>query len=194
MPKKVLPLLCVLPLLLSGCGNSHQIESAAIIENVSVEEKDGQLLYTFYLLSDSETPEAVGVPADSFEEAQTLAARQYIPHLSLAKLELFLIQKEVMHEIMQRDIEYISTQASFSPVAYVTLCDSAALEKVKKSAHAQETIEKQLLLCKSNHPEVNIHYLSVFNSYADSRRDCFCVPYITAEEELKVSKLMIHKD
>lgn len=194
MPKKVLSLLCVLPLILSGCGNSRQIESAAIIENVSVEKKDGQLLYTFYLLSDSETPESVAVPAKSFEQARDLARRQYIPHLSLAKLELFLIQKDVMQEIMQRDIEYISTQASFSPVAYVTLCDGSVIEKVKKSARAQEIIEKQLLLCKSNHPDVNINYLSVFNSYANSRCDCFSVPYITAEDELKVSKLMIHKE
>ena len=193
MHKRIVAFLCALPLALSGCAETRQIESAAIIENVSVERLDGKLCYTFYLLSGKEVPESVTVPAKSFEQAQGLAKRQYIPNMSLAKLELLLIRKDVMGEIMQSDIEYISTQASFSPVAYVTLCDSGALEKVKHSAHAQEWIEKQLLLCKSNHPEMCINYLSVFNRYADDRCDCFSVPYVTAAEELRVTEMMIRK-
>ena len=193
MPKKMLVILCLVPMLFAGCKNSHRIESASVIENVSVESKSGQLFYTFYLLTDSDEPEAVEIPADSFKEARSLAGSRYIPNMTLAKLELLLIAENVDREIMRGDIEYISTQASFSPVAYVTLCDSGALEKVKHSAHAQEWIEKQLLLCKSNHPEMCINYLSVFNRYADDRCDCFFVPYVTAGEELRVTEMMIRK-
>ena len=183
-----------LPLIFCGCKNSHRIETAAIIENVSVERLDGKLCYTFYLLSGKEVPESVTVPARSFEQAQGLAKRQYIPNMSLAKLELLLIRKDVMGEILQSDIEYISTQASFSPIAKVALCDGGALAKVRKSVSAQTMIEKQIILCKNNHPEVNSDYLSVFNCYADKKSDSFSVPFVTASDELKVSQIKIEKN
>ena len=162
MPKKMLVILCLVPMLFAGCKYSHRIESASVIENVSVESKSGQLFYTFYLLTDSDEPEAVEIPADSFKEARSLAGSRYIPNMTLAKLELLLIAENVDREIMRGDIEYISTQASFSPIAKVALCDGGALAKVRKSVSAQTMIEKQIILCKNNHPEVNSDYLSVF--------------------------------
>ena len=171
MPKKVLLFLSIVPIILSGCGNSRQIENAAVIENVSVNTSDGKLFYTFYPLTDGETPEAVEIPAESFEAARKLAEDEYIPNMTLAKLELLLIHEDVDPEIMRGDIEYISTQASFSPVA-----------------------EKQIILCKNNNPEVNSDYLSVFNRYAEGDVGDFRVPYITAGEELKVSTVKIEKN
>ena len=67
MHKRTVAFLCALPLALSGCAETRQIESAAIIENVSVERLDGKLCYTFYLLSGKEVPESVTVPGKSFE-------------------------------------------------------------------------------------------------------------------------------
>lgn len=191
MLKKVAAVICLLPVLLCGCKNSHRIETAAIIENVSVELKDNALHYTFYILSDSETPDSVSVPANSFEEARELARRDYIPNMSLAKLELLLIHREVGEEVLKNDIEYISTQASFSPVAYVALCDGGTLEKMKESADVRKWIERQIILCKNNNPEVNINYLSVFNSCARGENKGILVPLITAEDELKVSVVTI---
>ena len=191
MLKKLASMLVCLPLILCGCKNSHRIETAAIIENVSVEADGGQIYYTFYLLSDSETPGCVSVPASSFEEARKLAQKEYIPNMSLAKLELLLIRKDVDTDVLKKDIEYISTQASFSPVAYVALCDGKTLEKMKSSADAKEWIERQIILCKNNNPDVNINYLSVFNSYSRGNKKGFRVPLITAEGELKVSVVTI---
>ena len=193
MLKRFAALICCLPLLFCGCKNSHRIETAAIIENVSVEPDESGLNYTFYLLSDSETPGYVSVPASSFEEARILAQKKYIPNMSLAKLELLLIRKDVGKDVLQKDIEYISTQASFSPVAYVALCDGKTLKKMKRSAESQKWIEQQIILCKNNNPEVNINYLSVFNSYARKDSNSFFVPLITAEGELKVSVAEIGK-
>lgn len=183
-------LLCV-PFVFGGCRSAHQIETAAIIENVSVDKRGDRLYYTFYPLTDSETPDAVSVPASSFEEAQKLARRQYIPHLSLAKLELLLIHRDVSREILRRDIAYISTQASFSPVAYVALCDENTLQNMREATRTQNAVEQQILLCKSCHPEVNIDYLSVFNRLAKKGEAPFSVPYITAEDEMKVSVVQI---
>ena len=194
MPKKMLVILCLVPMLFAGCKNSHRIESASVIENVSVESKSGQLFYTFYLLTDSDEPEAVEIPADSFKKARSLAGSRYIPNMTLAKLELLLIAENVDREIMRGDIEYISTQASFSPIAKVALCDGGALAKVRKSVSAQTMIEKQIILCKNNHPEVNSDYLSVFNCYADKKSDSFSVPFVTASDELKVSQIKIEKN
>ncbi len=191
MSKKLLLILLIMPLVFSGCKNSHRVETAAVIENVSVERQNGQLCYTFYLLTEEETPNAVSIPADSFQEAQKLARRSYIPNLTLAKLKLLLIHKDVVSEILQTDIEYISTQASFSPVAYVALCDDNALRRVRQNTRAQTMIERQLILCKQQHPQVNIDYLSVFNSYARKNEDGFYLPYITAEGDLRVSERKI---
>ena len=152
MPKKMLVILCLVPMLFAGCKNSHRIESASVIENVSVESKSGQLFYTFYLLTDSD--------------------------------ELFLMIRRPPR----------STQASFSPIAKVALCDGGALAKVRKSVSAQTMIEKQIILCKNNHPEVNSDYLSVFNCYADKKSDSFSVPFVTASDELKVSQIKIEKN
>ena len=117
---------------MTGCKSSHKIETASIIENVSVHKQDGQLVYTFYILTDSDTPNAVAISANSFEEAQSLAAEKYIPDMSLSKLELLLIEKEACNDVMQSDIEYISTQASFSPIAYVALCDEATIRLIEE--------------------------------------------------------------
>ena len=175
MLNKFLPLCCAL-CLLTGCNNAHRIETASVIENVCVSRSADKLCYTFFLLEDSDKPHAVTVPAGSFEEARRLAEEQYIPHVTLAKLELLLIEQEVSGEVMRRDIDYISTQAYFSPIAHVALCDEGT---------AQELIERQIDLLHSERPEVKTDYLSVFNAYA--RRKRFSVPLITAEKELRVS-------
>ena len=52
-------------LLLTGCNTSRRIETAAIIENVSVNRQDGEIIYTFYRLTDADKPWGVDVSADS---------------------------------------------------------------------------------------------------------------------------------
>ncbi len=184
MLNKFLPLCCAL-CLLTGCNNAHRIETASVIENVCVSRSADKLCYTFFLLEDSDKPHAVTVPAGSFEEARRLAEEQYIPHVTLAKLELLLIEQEVSGEVMRRDIDYISTQAYFSPIAHVALCDEGTIRRLKRDNSAQELIKRQIDLLHGERPEVKTDYLSVFNAYA--RRKRFSVPLITAEKELRVS-------
>ncbi len=191
MPKKIFLLLFLAAVTLTGCRNSHQIENAAVIENVSVSTRGGQLYYTFYPLTDSEKPESVAVPAKSFEEARSLAASRYIPNMTLAKLELLLIETDVNSGVMRRDIEYISTQASISPVASVALCDEKTVELLGKETSAQHTIRRQIAGLKRDDPGVKTDYLSVFNSYAKGGSEGFKVPLITCDGELKVSERKI---
>ena len=164
--------------MLSGCNNSRQIETASIIKNVSVDRRGGQVVYTFYRLSSSEKPWGIDVPADSFEQACALAREQYIPNLSLAKLELLMLSED----------------ASFSPIAYVTLCDDGAIERIKETNRTQSLIEEQLILLKKNNPSVNINYLSIFNNFARRGEDSFTVPFISSEKELKVSEFEIDRE
>ena len=104
MIKRLITVIALIALTMTGCKSSHKIETASIIENVSVHRQDGRLTYTFYILTDSDSPEAVAIPADSFEEATKLAQQKYIPDMSLNKLELLLIEKDVCGDIMQSDI------------------------------------------------------------------------------------------
>ncbi|MBQ4170304.1 MAG: hypothetical protein II709_07435 [Ruminococcus sp.] len=191
MSRGICIVLSILALLLTGCSASRQIETAAIIENVSVHRQNGELVYTFYRLTSGDTPWGVDVRAESFEQACRLAKEAYIPHLSLAKLELLLIEKEVYEDVMESDVDFISTQPSFSPIAYVTLCDAETMEQIRRTNRVQRVIEEQLILLKKNHPEVSINYLSIFNQFAREDGESFTVPLVSSEKELKVSEFEI---
>ena len=193
MRRGICIVLSMLALLMTGCSASRQIETAAIIENVSVHRQNGELVYTFYRLTSGDTPWGVDIRADSFEQACKLAGTEYIPHLSLAKLELLLIEKEVYSDVMESDIDFISTQPSFSPIAYVTLCDEETMEQIRKTTRAQRVIEEQLILLKKNHPEVSINYLSIFNQFARRGEESLTVPLVSSNKELKVSKFEINR-
>lgn len=192
--RRMLCIVCsmVLSLLLTGCNNSRQIESAAIIENVSVDRRDGRLVYTFYRLTSDDKPWGISVCAQSLEEACRSASAAYIPNLSLAKLELLLISEDASEAVIQTDLPYISTQPFFSPVAYVTLCDDGTMEAFEKTNRAQRLIEQQLLLLKHQDPAVNIDYLSVFNHLAAGREEGFLVPFVYSEKELKVTEYRLY--
>ena len=95
---------------------------------------------------------------------------------------------------MKNDIEYISAQPFFSPVAYVTLCDKKTIKKFDEDNGVQDLIEEQLILLKNNNPEVSIDYLSVFNRFASGKTDDFTVGYVTCEDELKISERKIIKN
>lgn len=186
MPKKICILLLSLSLcLFTGCQNSRQIESAAIIENVSVDLDGNDTVYTFYRLSDHEKPWGVSVKADSFEKAGELAEREYIPNMSLAKLELLMINEKISREAIKRDIEYIATNSSFSPIAYVTLCDKKTMKMLDSDSEVQDIIEEQLILLKNEKTEACINYLSVFNSF-ERKGEEFYVPLIGYDGEIKV--------
>lgn len=194
MRRAISILLTVVTAVFSGCSNSRQIETASIIKNVSVDRRGGQVVYTFYRLTSAQKPWGINVPADSFEQACALAGEKYIPNLSLAKLELLMLSEDVYEQVMQDDVDYISTQASFSPIAYVTICDDGAIDRIKETNRTQTLIEEQLILLKKNNPSVNINYLSIFNNFAREGEESFTVPYISSEKELKVSEFKIDRE
>ena len=187
-------LLCLILPVFSGCQSSRKIETASIIENVSISEDNGQIYYTFYVLSSGDKPKGIRIPSDSFKSACLLAEKEYIPNLSLSKLELLMIEDSVLEYTLKSDIEYISAQPFFSPVAYVTLCDKKTIEKFDENNAEQDLIEEQLILLKNNNPEVCIDYLSVFNHFASDRISDFTVGYVTCEHELKISERKIIKN
>ncbi len=194
MPRKISILLLSLSLIFSsGCRNSRQIENAAIIENVSVTVEGGQIRYTFYRLSEGEKPWGVTVRAESFEKACKKAREMYIPNMSLAKLELLMINERLQSRIMKQDVEYISQNSFFSPIAYVTLCDGKTMRKLDAEERVQDVIEEQLILLKKNKPQVCIDYLSVFNHL---ERECegFYVPLIRCDGEIRVTAKRIYAD
>ena len=194
MRRAISILLTVVTVIFTGCSNSRQIETASIIKNVSVDRRGGQVVYTFYRLTSAQKPWGIDVPADSFEQACALAGEKYIPNLSLAKLELLMLSEDVYEQVMQDDVDYISTQASFSPIAYVTICDDGAIDRIKETNRTQTLIEEQLILLKKNNPSVNINYLSIFNNFAREGEESFTVPYISSKKELKVSEFKIDRE
>lgn len=180
-------IICLNTLFLTGCQSSRKIETASIVENVSISEENGSVCYTFYVLGSGDKPKGYIITADSFEKARELAENEYIPNMSLSKLELLMIEDSLIDRVLRTDIEYISTQPSFSPTAFVTLCDRKTLEKFAEKTDEQDLIEEQLILLKKNNPEISINYLSVFNRFESGKIKEFTVGYVTSENELKIS-------
>lgn len=185
-------LMCLSVFLFCGCNSSHKIDTAAIIENITVDERDGKTVYIFYVLKSGDEPRGIGVEADSFEEACSLAADKYIPNLSLAKLELLLINREISGRVLERDAAYIATQPSFSPNAYVALCDKKTVELLEKdNNYVPALIENQLVLFKNNNKDAGIDFLSIYNNLFSKNAERIKAAYISFDGELNVQSVEI---
>lgn len=195
MTKKIiLVLLCISSILFTGCSNSKQVDKAAIAETVTVGEKEGKICYTFYLLSSSDAPVFTSVFADSFEQACAKAKKDYVPNLSLSKLELFITEERVMDKTLKSDIKYISEKPYFSPLMYVSLCDENLPVKFAKDKELPEKAEKHIILLKNNNKNISLNSLSIFNNfYSDSNKE-FSVSYINSDKEIKAETLIINAE
>ena len=193
MPKKImLILLCVLSILFSGCSSSKQVDKASIAETVTVGEKDGRICYTFYLLSSSDTPVFTSVYADSFEQACTKAKNEFIPNLSLSKLELFITEEKITDKTLKSDIKYISEKPYFSPLMYVTLCDDNLVEKFVNDKKLPEQVEEHIILIKNKNRDVSLNSLSIFNNFFSDSNKEFSVSYINSDKEIKAESIKIN--
>lgn len=194
LKKIILILLCISSILFTGCSSSKQVDKASIAETVTVGEKDGRICYTFYLLSSSETPVFTSVFADSFEQACLKAKSEYIPNLSLSKLELFITEEKIMDKTLKTDIKYISEKPCFSPLMYVTLCDENLAEKFVNDKELPEKTEKHIVLLKNKNKDISLNSLSIFNNfYSDSNKE-FSVSYINSEKEIKAETRIINAE
>lgn len=194
LKKIILILLCISSILFTGCSSSKQVDKASIAETVTVGEKDGRICYTFYLLSSSETPVFTSVFADSFEQACLKAKSEYIPNLSLSKLELFITEEKIMDKTLKTDIKYISEKPCFSPLMYVTLCDENLAGKFVNDKELPEKTEKHIVLLKNKNKDISLNSLSIFNNfYSDSNKE-FSVSYINSEKEIKAETRIINAE
>ena len=195
MTKKIiLFLICILSVLFTGCSSSKQVDKASIAETVTVGEKDGRICYTFYLLSSSDTPVFTTVFADSFEQACSKAKSEFIPNLSLSKLELFITEERIADKTLKSDIKYISEKPYFSPLMYVTLCDDNLVEKFVNDKKLPEQVEECIILIKNKSKGISFNSLSIFNNFfSDTNRE-FSVSYINSEKEIKAETIKINAE
>ncbi len=183
--------LCLGIIPLSGCSKARHIDSAALAETITVEQREGSKVYTFYLLSGREKPWGIEIEAERFEEAKRLAETVYIPNMSMAKLKLMLIEKEIADSELFEDVSFAASDAVFSPLSYVALCDGDLLDKMKKQKELPELIEKELILIKNNNESVNIDFLSVFNEFARKESNGFEMTFVNSEKELKAERVFV---
>ncbi len=181
MNKKLILLFLSFIFLLTGCTNSKPIDKASIAESVTVDKNE----YTFFILSSKETPEKIKVNANSFRDACKLAKEKYIPDLSLAKLELFIINEKIYSDVLKEDIEYISSQPFFSPQIYVTLSDNNTIKGMNEDKKQSEKIEEQIILLKNKSENLNTNCLSIYNNIVDKKTEGFRIPLITSQDEMR---------
>lgn len=192
--KFILILLCISSILITGCSGSKQIDKASIAETITVGEKDGKTCYTFFLLSSSDSPVFTSVFAKSFEEACEIAKSEYIPNLSLSKLELFLTEEKIMDKTLKNDIKYMSEKPYFSPLMYVTLCDENLTEKLVNDKMLPKQVEEHLILTKNKNKELSVNSLSIFNNFFSDSNKEFSVSYINSENEIKVETKILNAE
>ena len=190
----ILIFLCISSIFFTGCSSSKQVDKASIAETVTAGEKDGKICYTFYLLSSSDTPVFTSVFADSFEQACTKAKSEYIPNLSLSKLELFITEERIADKTLKSDIKYISEKPYFSPLMYVTLCDENLAEKFVNDKKLPEKVEEHIILIKNNNNDISLNSLSIFNNFFSDTNKEFSVSYINSNEEIKAETININAE
>lgn len=194
MTKKIICImLCICSFFLTACSNSKQIDKSSLAETITANISGGKTVYTFYILSSEEEVKSVPVEADSLKKACALAKEKYIPNFSLAKFELFVVNEKVGAEAFAEDISFISEEYYFSPVSYVTLCDDNTLKNMEKIKDTPKQIEEHILLLKNKNGDVCINSLSIFNNFADDKKEEFCISYINSQKELKALKKQINK-
>lgn len=189
--RALIVVLCVLSLILCGCSSTKEIDKASLAETVTAGEKNGKIYYTFYLLSGEEKPKFASVPASSFEEACALAKKEYIPNLSLSKLELFITEENISTKTLKKDVEYIAKTPYFSPLMYVTLCDSRLIENLTADKEIPTLIEDHIILLKNKNKGISENCLSIFNNFFSADNKEFSVSYINSEKELKAIPMKI---
>ncbi|MEE0913225.1 MAG: hypothetical protein U0L76_01395 [Ruminococcus sp.] len=176
---------------LSGCAGTKQIDKASLAETVIVSEENGQIYYTFYLLSGDETPYSISVPSSSFKEACKLAREKYIPELTLTKFELYVLNENLQSALLKKDVKFMSEQWYFSPNIYVTLCDNNTAEIFSYDKSAPEIVETHLIHLKNKVSNVSINSLSIFNNFSDNKTKELSVSYINSEKEIKAEILKL---
>lgn len=194
MNKKIISLslaLFLVLLSLSGCSDEKRIDKAAIVETVVVNEQEGATMYSFYLLGSDDNPESVTVGARSFEEACSLAEKQYIPNLSLAKLDLYLANEKIFSKVMQKDVDFLAKNYIISPNIILAVCDNSTMKNISEEKKLPEKIKNYIILNKKNNSQVSINLLSVFNKFYSPKQQEFDISYINSEEELKILSIKI---
>lgn len=186
MFKKLLLTLMIISVIFStGCKGTKQIDKASLVETVTVDKENGQIYYTFYLISGKDTPYSISVPALNFEQACNFAKNSYIPNLTLEKLELLAVNENIYDTVLEKDVKFMSEQWYFSPTAYVTLCDDETLKLFSNDKEISEIIGEHIIQLKNKKSNLSINTLSIFNNFSDNKVKKFDVSYINSQKELK---------
>lgn len=191
MFKKTLFLIVSITFLFSGCTGTRQIDKASIVETVSVSQQEDSILYTFYLLEDTEKVESTVVKADSFEKACKLAEEKYIPNAVFDKVELFLVDEKIYSEILLNDLKYVSKQSDISPLMYISICDNDTFDRIKEEKELPEQIRNHIDMLKKKQSKVNINALSIFNHIKSNKHSDMYVSSISCKEEIVASEIKI---
>lgn len=189
--KLLLTLMIISVIFLTGCKGTKQIDKASLVETVTVDKQNGQIFYTFYLISGKDTPYSISVPALNFEQACNFAKKLYIPNLTLEKLELFAVNENIYDTVLEKDVKFMSEQWYFSPTAYVTLCDDETLKLFSNDKEISEIAEEHIIQLKNKNYNVSINTLSIFNNFSDNKVKEFDVSYINSKKELKADSYKI---
>lgn len=175
----------ILLLSFSGCSSSKQIDKASLANMITADKKNGKTFYSFYILEESEEVNCVEVQAKNFENAYSLAKEKYIPNLSLAKLEFFVMNENIYKTNLKKDISYISQQSFISPKIKVSLSDANTMKFIAKTKDASKKINEHIILLKNKNNYVCIDALGIFNNYNSLKDKYFLVSYIKSKNDIE---------
>lgn len=177
----------IIALLFAGCDESRQIDKAEIAETITVSKENNEIIYSFFMISGGNEPRSFRIPANNLDKAVMLAKNQYIPNITLSKLDMIAYEKTVGKELLMNDIRFVASKPYFSPLVFITLCDEATVNNISKNKEVAEEIKEHIFLIKNKNPAIKYNSLSIFNSFNNYSDGSFEIPYIYSEKEIKAS-------
>ena len=179
MKKLILLFILILVFILPGCSDNTRIDRAEVVKCITAQDAWGKNIYTFHLLTDEKEP--VSVEAVDYVQAMENVKKDYLPDLSLARLEIIIYEENFDKNTMFNDLTRIKRDYSVSPSVKLSLADKKTFAKIEENESNIDEYKEAIIRKENENEEVVSELLSVYNKNNNYSSLQIVMPLITSE-------------
>ena len=184
--KRILVVLMLLVFLMfTGCSDNKRIDKAEVVKFITAQTEKNENKYTFYLLTGEQKP--VSVEALDLAEAKKLVKKDYLPELSLSRLEMIIYEEKFDENLMLDDVNHLKKSYSVSPLTKILLANKKTLGEIEEDEKKVDEYNEALIRYKKDNKDSDTELLSVYNKNYEDDKLSLVFPYITEKGQI-VSK------
>lgn len=176
-------------LVLSGCSDNKRIDKAEVVKFITVQSDKNENKYTFYLLTGEKKP--VSVKALDLAEAKKLVKKDYLPKLSLSRLDMIIYEEKYDKYLLLDDINHLKKNYSVSPLTKIILANKKTFEDIEKDEKKVDEYDEALIRYKKENEDSESDLLSVYNKNFESDTLSLVLPYITQKGQIENKNIEI---